>query len=400
MKLTGGDPFWSVRNGLLSTYPPLTDDVTCDVAVIGGGITGALAAFHLLQAGVSTVLLDKRDIGSGSTCGSTGLLQYEVDVPLRQLVKQVGARKAGRSYLLCRDAVEKICALVKKFDLRCELATRPSLFLARSESEIADLQEEHRLRKRLGLHVDFWDRSEIEKHYPFSRPAALFSQEGAEVDPHRFTQGLLNVSAEKGLRIFDRTHVTKFLPNRRGMDLVTETGFTVKARRVVIAAGFESQKYLTRQFGQLKSTYALISEPVPKLREWYRRSLIWETGSPYLYLRTTGENRIIVGGEDVEIVNPAARDRLIPAKTRILQRKFKELFPEIKLDVAFTWAGTFSSTKDGLAYIGTHRSLPHAYFALGYGGNGITYSVIAAEIIRDHFLGRRNPDAAIFSFNR
>lgn len=400
MKLTGGDPFWSVRNGLLSTYPPLTGNLTCDVAVIGGGITGALTAFHLVQAGVSTVLLDKRDIGTGSTCASTGLLQYEVDVPLRQLTKQIGARKAGRSYLLCRDAVEKICTLVKKFDLRCDLAAKPSLFLTRSEAEIADLHEEHRLRKRLGLQVEFLDRSEIEKHYPFSRPAALFSEEGAEVDPHRFTQGLLSVAEKKGLRIFDRTNVTKFQPTRLGMDLVTETGFTIRARRVVIAAGFESQKYLSRQFAQLKSTYALISEPVPNLRPWYRRSLIWETGTPYLYLRTTGENRIIVGGEDVEIVNPASRDRLINAKTRVLQRKFAKLFPEIRLEVAFSWAGTFSSTKDGLAYIGAHRSLPHAYFALGYGGNGITYSLIAAEIIRDDFLGRKNADAAIFSFNR
>jgi glycine/D-amino acid oxidase-like deaminating enzyme len=360
----------------------------------------ALMAFHLVQAGVSTILLDKRDIGAGSTSGSTGLLQYEVDVPLRLLTKQVGVRKANQSYLLCHQAVQKIHTLVKKYDLRCEMAARPSLFLARSEGEIEELQEEWRLRKRIGIQVDFWDRQQIEKYYPFSRPAALFSAEGAEIDPHRFTQGLLTVAGQRGLRVYDRTNVIRFLPNHRGMELLTERGYKIKARRVVIAAGFESQKYLSRQFAQLKSTYALISEPVPNLRAWYRRSLVWETGSPYLYMRTTGENRIIVGGEDVEIVNPTSRDRLIPAKTHALKRKFQKLFPEIKLDVAFSWAGTFSSTKDGLAYIGTHRSLPHAYFALGYGGNGITYSLIAAEIIRDHVLGRHNPDAAVFSFNR
>jgi glycine/D-amino acid oxidase-like deaminating enzyme len=169
---------------------------------------------------------------------------------------------------------------------------------------------------------------------------------------------------------------------------------------VLIAAGFESKKYLRGQFGHLKSTFALVSEPVSELRQWYRRSLIWESGSPYLYIRTTGENRIIVGGEDVAVVNPTFRDRLIPEKTRILQTKFKKLFPEIKLEVAYSWAGTFSSTEDGLAYIGSHRSLPHAYFALGYGGNGITYSLLAAEILRDQFLGRRNPDASVFSFQR
>jgi glycine/D-amino acid oxidase-like deaminating enzyme len=400
MKLTGGDPFWSVRNGLLSTYPSLDKDVTCEVAIIGGGITGALVAFTLAKAGVTSVLIDKRDIGSGSTCGSTGLLQYELDVPLRQLVKQLGPQKANRSYLLCQEAVKKLLTIAKGEQIRCEMEARPSLFLARSQNEIAELQEEQRLRKRIDIEVDLWDARQIAKHYPFSRPAALFSENAAQVDPHRLTQGLLGVAAKRGLRIFDRTAAAHFRPNRQGIEVITEKGFKIMARRIVIAAGFESQNYLSKQFGQLKSTFALISEPVPNLHSWHRRSLIWETGSPYLYMRTTGEDRVIVGGEDIDIVKPAFRDRLIPEKTRILLKKFKKLFPEIKLEVAYSWAGTFSTTKDGLAYIGKHRSLPHAFFALGYGGNGITYSLIAAEIIRDQFLGRRNPDAELFSFNR
>ena len=68
--------------------------------------------------------------------------------------------------------------------------------------------------------------------------------------------------------------------------------------------------------------------------------------------------------------------------------------------MAYAWSGTFGETEDGLAYIGETPELPGVYFTLGYGGNGMTYSVIAAELIRDAFLGRPNPDAAIFSFER
>jgi len=400
MNLTSDYPFWSIRNGLLANYPSLDHDLVCDVAVVGGGITGALVGFHLAQAGVNTVLVDKREIGTGSTSGSTGLLQYEVDVPLRQLVKQIGATKANRSYQLCLEAIEKIHSLVKKLHIRCEFEKKPSLFLAREKNEISELREEFQLRKKIGIKLDFWDQKEIEKHFPFSRPAALFSHDGGQVDPHRLAHGLLAGAEKRGLKIFDRTRILKFSPNRQGVELIAENGFKIKALRVVIAAGFESQNYLRDAAGKLKSTYALISEPISNLRDWHRRSLIWETGLPYLYLRTTAENRIIVGGEDENFVNPARRDALISKKTRTLVHKFKTLFPEIKLQVAYSWAGTFGETKDGLAYIGTNRSLPHAYFALGYGGNGITYSVIAAEIIRDNFLGRRNPDATIFAFER
>ena len=99
-------------------------------------------------------------------------------------------------------------------------------------------------------------------------------------------------------------------------------------------------------------------------------------------------------------MNAKRRDALISQKTRTLVKKFGRLFPDLLLEVAYAWAGTFGETKDGLAYIGVHPRFPHAYFALGYGGNGITFSLIAAEIIRDYFLGQTNRDAHLFRFGR
>ena len=400
MELTSDYPFWSILNGLPTTFPALDRNLSCDVVVIGGGITGALAAFHLIDAGVHTVLLEKRDVGTGSTSGSTGLLQYEVDIPLRQLVPRIGAKNAIRSYELCGEAVSKLGSLIGKLKIDCGYESKPSLFLARKADDIRDLKEEYQLRKQIGFELEFWTQKQIEHYYPFSRPAALFSLLGGQVDPHKLTHGLLAAGRRRGLLVFDRSPAACFKPTRKGICVTTKSGFTVSARRAVMACGFESMPYLQGQAGRLKSTYALVSEPVKSFAGWYKRSLIWEAGMPYLYLRTTRDKRIIVGGEDVNLTSPRRRDRLLPRKTTILVRKFKTLFPDIKLEVAFSWAGTFGETKDGLAYIGSNRGLPHAYFALGYGGNGITYSLVAAEIIRDDFLGRRNRDARIFRFER
>jgi glycine/D-amino acid oxidase-like deaminating enzyme len=400
MELTSDYPFWSIINGLPKSYPTLDRDLNCDVAIVGGGITGALVSYHLAAAGVQTVVLDKRDIGTGSTSGSTGLLQYEVDVPLRELTQKIGTKKAARSYQICGEAVTKLRSLVKKLKINCGHESKTSLFLARNVGEIPELKEEFELRRKIGLKLEFWTRADVERCFPFSRPAALYSQLAGEVDPHRLTHGLLSAGAKCGLETFDRSPVVKFKPDRRGIRLVTDKGFTVKARRAVLACGFESMKYVQGEAGSLKSTYALVSEPLKKIPGWYERSLIWETGTPYLYLRTTPNNRIIIGGEDVNFTNSLLRDALIPRKTATLTQKFQELFPEIQLEVAYSWAGTFGGTKDGLAYIGTNPGLAHTYFALGYGGNGITYSLIAAEIIRDDFLGRKNRDAYLFRFGR
>jgi glycine/D-amino acid oxidase-like deaminating enzyme len=400
MELTSDYPVWSILNGVPATFPSLKRNLNCDVVVIGGGITGALAAFHLVQAGVHTVLLDKRDIGTGSTSASTGLLQYEVDVPLRDLTGRIGERCAFRSYQVCGEAITKLERLIKTLKIQCGYERKPSLFLARAPGEIPQLRKEFQLRKQAGFDLEFWTTSEIAKHFPFSRPAALFSNLGGQVDPHKLTHGLLCAGCRHGLQVFDRCNVIHFEPNHRGIQLRTAEGCVIRARRAVIAAGFESMAYLRGEAGKLKSTFALISEPVESLQGWYRKSLIWESGMPYLYLRTTAENRVIVGGEDVELVDPRKRDALIKGKTQALLRKFRLLFPGIELEVAYSWAGTFGETRDGLAYIGENRGLPHAYFALGYGGNGITYSLIAAEIIRDDFLGRHPTDAKLFQFGR
>ena len=108
----------------------------------------------------------------------------------------------------------------------------------------------------------------------------------------------------------------------------------------------------------------------------------------------------MMGGEDEDFRDPVRRDKLIPRKTERLQHKFKALFPHLDLEVAFAWAGTFGETKDGLAYIDQSPDLPHSWFALGYGGNGITYSILAAEIIRDAIRRHPNPYADLFRFDR
>ena len=106
------------------------------------------------------------------------------------------------------------------------------------------------------------------------------------------------------------------------------------------------------------------------------------------------------GGKDIPFSNPIKRDKLLNTKTKQLEKAFTKLFPKLQFKTDFSWAGTFASTKDGLPYIGSIRQRPHTFFALGYGGNGITFSVAAAAIIKDMLIGKKNEDAAIFKFDR
>jgi glycine/D-amino acid oxidase-like deaminating enzyme len=117
-------------------------------------------------------------------------------------------------------------------------------------------------------------------------------------------------------------------------------------------------------------------------------------------MRTTKDNRIIIGGRDEEFFSQIKRDKLIPHKTKQLQNDFKKMFPHIPFKAEFSWAGVFGSTKDGLPYIGAYEKIPNSFFALGFGGNGITFSQVAGEIIASLIKGKKNKDAELFSFER
>lgn len=401
MDLLSPQPFWPIQNGLIATYPPLESDLRCDVAVIGAGVSGALAAWYLAQAGLDVVVLDARNVATGSTAGSTSLLQYEIDMPLHRLAERYGQTKAEHAYHRCRYAIDALEKIVRRERLDCGFVRKASLLLAAEPSHLPMLRREFAARKVAGFDAAWWNRQQIRSHSRLPHDAGILSQDAAHVDIHRLTHGLLAAAARLGARIFDQTTVTRTSISSRSVHLRTHRGSHVCARHRVIATGYEADIMLPQRVTRWHSTYALITEPVPDIRDWpVNECLIWDTGDPYLYLRTTGDHRIIIGGYDEPFRTAAGRDRKLPAKTAALHRRFKQLFPRTKIEVAYAWAGTFASTGDGLPFIGPHPRLPRTWFALGYGGNGITFSLLAAELTRDRMLGRKNPDAEIFGFER
>jgi glycine/D-amino acid oxidase-like deaminating enzyme len=400
MDLRSPYPYWLLQHGVIRSYPSLQKDVNTDIAIIGAGISGALVAQEMINAGFNTIVLDRRHTGMGSTAASTALLQYEIDVPLHELIDKVGKKNAVRSYLLCRDAIYKMKSVCKEIKDAQVFDSRPSFQFASYKKDIRLLEKEYRLRKEVGIDLQWFGEKEIEQRFGFKKPAGLISKDGAEADAYRITHGLLKNGIKKGLQVYDNTEVISIRHNKKGVELITADKRKIRAKKLVIAAGYESQKYIPFKVQELHSTYAIASEPFGHKNFWYKNALIWETATPYLYVRTTSDNRIIVGGKDVPFTNPATRDELISAKAKALVKAFNSLFSAIPIKTDFKWTGNFASTKDGLPYIGTIKQRPHTWFALGYGGNGITFSVIAAEILRDVFTGRKNQDASIFSFDR
>lgn len=400
MNLITGYPYWLINNGLQESYPKLDKSLETDIVIIGGGISGALTAYYLTNAGLNCVVIDSRTIGLGSTCASTALLQYELDTPLSQLSKQIGFKSAARAYQLCSDSIDTIQRICKKlnFDL---FEKQKSLLFAANKVHKELIETEFSFRQKAGFDVELLSEMDIQEQFGFKAPNGILSAQGGSIDAYMFVYALLKASTEKGLSVYDRTTISNIEYFKTGVKLKTDKGHQITARKIVNASGYEITEFIDKKIVELHSSYALASEhiqtPIPA---WKGKTLLSNTADPYLYMRLSHDNRIILGGRDEPFYNPTKRDKLINAKAVLLVKDFSKIFPKIELIPEFIWTGTFGTTEDSLPYIGTYNKTPHTYYALGFGGNGITFSVIAAEIIRDMILGKSNKDASLFAFNR
>ena len=357
----------------------------------------ALAAYHLAESGLHVSMVDKRDVASGSTAASTCLLQYEIDTHLEKLIEIIGKKKAFRSYQLCREAISKIGSISRRIKSNAGFERKKSIYLASANKDVRKLEAEYLLRKEAGIPLAFLLKDKLKHNFNIDAPAALISDDAAQIDAYKFTQELLSWLHNRGVSIFDKTEIVDLNLTSGNIKAVTDKGFAIKTRHVIFAAGYETQNYLNTPYGRLHSTYVVACEPLPSIPFDF---MLWESSRPYTYIRTTPDNRIIIGGKDEVFYSPGKRDRLLKNKTQQLVRNFNKYFPEINFIPDYSWTGTFAETKDGLPYIGKHKKHPRCHFALCYGGNGITFSLIAAEIIRDEILKRKNNDKKIFSFYR
>jgi glycine/D-amino acid oxidase-like deaminating enzyme len=400
MDLHSGLPYWPLLHGIVASYPSLTHNLDCEVAVIGGGITGAVIGWHLSEEGYEVKLFDRRHVGMGSTAASTALLQYELDTSLIDLIRIRGERTAVRSYLLCENAIKDIGDLCNHLHVNEFYDNTGSFQFATYKKDCVELKREFEARKRIGIQVNWLDENSVKRSYKFEKPGGILSETGASLDAYGLVHALLQDGIKKNLEVFDHTEIDGVQFRDHHVILSTTEGKKIRAAKLVIAGGYESERYLPKKVQQLYSTYAIISEPLGNSEFWNNNSLIWETARPYLYMRTTNDGRIAVGGKDTPGSDPGKRYRNLPVKKKQLEEAFKKLYPGIPFKTDFAWAGSFASTRDGLPYIGSVAKRPHTFFVLGLGGNGIPFSMVATRLVSNWLKKKNHDDLSLFSFDR
>jgi glycine/D-amino acid oxidase-like deaminating enzyme len=397
-KLHENRSFWAKTPRISVRHHHSLPTRSCDVLIVGSGISGALMAEHLCDGTRTVVMVDRRKPVRGSSLDSTAMIQHEIDIPLQQLERMIGENRAARAWRRSRDAVNSLVKLTHNLDISCSMQAKRALYLAGDELGARALKTEAERRERAGIEAGFLDRDATLHEFAIDRPASIVSSDSAQANPAQLTAGLIRVAQARGLMLASPVEITDVQPVGDIVACATGEGRLITARHVVFCSGYEFLKRLESPKHKIISTWAIAAKPRSAVPGWLKDYLVWEASNPYLYLRMAADGSIIAGGEDEESASAFDDPDKLSANTQTIVAKTEALLGISLYPPHSRWASPFGNTNTGLPFIGEVPGLENVYAVMGFGGNGITFSKIAAEIIGCEIDGQRDRDADLFSF--
>lgn len=371
-------------------YPVLTETIESDVAIIGGGITGVLCAYVLAKQGKKIVLIEKKELGKVATGHTTAFITQIIDTNLQDLIRVFGKDTARAIIDSHGKAISLIEAIIETEKIDCEFTRCSNYIYARTVEETKKLLAEYTAGKELGLLMRYAE----ENNLGFDTKAYIEVKRQAKFHPMKFLRALAEICEREGVRIFEGTEA---------MDISTSPTLSVNTEQGsvnaswIIAATYEPFKQPLGLFFKkgLYSSYVLKLD-VPK--QTFKEGTYEDLMNPYHYFRIDkkgNHDQMIIGGEDHRRDIPIDKEKNYSA----LEEYVRTTFPGLRYTITDRWEGPILEPSDGLAFIGRHKH-PNILYAMGFSGNGMTYSAIAALILSNIILQKENPWFPIYRADR
>lgn len=371
---------WLQDTPLHSVYPPLSEPLSVDVAIVGAGIAGLLTAYRLAKAGKSVALLDAGSISSGETGYTTAFLTQVIDLSLEQLEQKFGKETAAEVWNQGQKAIQYFKQICQEEKIDCDLFEVPMTIFTQEEKDLPWLQQETGRAQELHFPVSF-----SKQPLPFSTLGQMKVEAQAKFHPRQFLTALANRFTALGGQIYEKTKVKTLVPGKPHQ-LTTKTG-TINATQVVLCT--HQPQFLAQSLEQSLTPYVthVIELRIPP--QILAEGLYLDTADPYHYFRVDqfpDHQRIILGGEDHLLSTPPAQP-----PTAQLMNYFQKILPGVPLTLAAEWGGQILESTDGLPLIGALNEEKTMCVASGFSGNGMTFGMISAEINTAVLLGKESP---------
>ncbi|MGI5218133.1 FAD-dependent oxidoreductase [Nocardia sp. CA-290969] len=384
------ESYW-IRSTEQTAYPPVTEDLDADVAVIGGGIAGLAAAWEIARTGRSVTVLEADRIVGGTTGYTTAKVSAQhtlVYDSLRSSFDAGTARDYARSQ---QDAVEHLARTAAELDIECELERAPSYTYVTGEKRTATVRAEVAAAVEAGLPATLVTETGL----PFPVAAAIRVDDQVQFHPRKYLIGLAGHLIRSGGTIFERTRVVG-LDEGDPCRLTTERGATVRARDVVVATHypvFDRALLFTRL--QPRRELA-VAGPLAAGADPGGMYITPEENTRSVRTAPYGDGRrlLIVTGEHMRPGTASTADGF-----ERLAGWARTHFPVDSLD--YHWGAQDNTTSDGIPYIGRfHPGTRHVYVSTGFGGWGMTHAVMGGRLLAAELAGEPLPWARIYDPRR
>jgi glycine/D-amino acid oxidase-like deaminating enzyme/nitrite reductase/ring-hydroxylating ferredoxin subunit len=344
-----------------------------DVVVVGGGITGITTGLLLQKAGRSVLIAEAQTLGFGTTGGTTAHLNTVLDHSYRDVEKNFGEEGARFLARATRQSLELFKKHVDELNIDCGYKELPAYLYAQTEEQVKELNEIIEATKKAG--VDISASNTIPVNIPFTHAAEIPGQ--AQIHPTRYIYALASAFLQAGGTIAQHCRITG-VEEGEVLEIQTPDG-AMRAKYLIYATHVPPGVNLLHFRVAPYRSYAMAVRL--KNEKDYPEGLAYDMYDPYHYFRTQevdGTRYLIAGGEDHKTAHET-NTGICFTRLESYLRKYYDVE-----EITFKWSSQYFEPNDGLAYIG---HLPgHAqnmFVATGYGGNGITYSHIAAIMLTD-----------------
>lgn len=401
-----GARYWAEKNpgSKRPKYPVCRGALTADVVVIGGGLTGAVAASVLARGGLDVILLEAGRVASAETAAAMGAVMPQPSPSFVETAAAIGLAAARTAWKETRTAALEYASALKRLDRRADVTPAPLIFHAATPDAAARLTKEHSARKAAGLAAPWLRPAALEAEIGTSTAGGLRLAEAATIDPVRTAIGFLKAAEEAGARVFEKSPVKRTRFTRTSATVVLADA-AIATRGIYVATGrpgslFPQLRRHVREF----EAYTVVTEPLTaamRRETGSRATLIGEAGVDAHWLRWLKDERALFSGAPGPVVAPRRRDAVLVQRTGQLMYELSLRYPVMSgLPAKWSWSVPVVTTTDGLPWIGPHRNHPFHYFALALGWHGEAMAWFAARAALRYFTDSSRREDAVFGFTR
>jgi glycine/D-amino acid oxidase-like deaminating enzyme/nitrite reductase/ring-hydroxylating ferredoxin subunit len=395
MRRESGSSVW-MDTSKMPAFAPLEEDLSCEVCIVGAGITGLTTAYQLVREGADVIVLDDGPIGGGETSRTSAHLAFVLDDRFHKLERMHGQERVRESMQSHAAAIDRIEAIVAQEDIACDFTRVPGYLFLGVDASPDFLDRELDAAHRAGVH-DARKRERIPEVAWDSGPCLEFPRQ-AQFHPLKYLAGLTRGITKQGGRIFTATHVEGVEGRPRRPRVTTKDTQTVTADAVVVATNSPISDYVVTHLKMAPYRTFVIGARVPKGA--VTPALLWNTDDPYLYIRMVpmdpASDVLLVGGQD----HKTGQKDDAPDRYRRLEEWARHRYPMIE-SIDYRWSGQVLEPADGFAMIGRNPDgAENVYLATADSGQGLTHGTVAGMLLADMVRERENSWASLYDPKR